>query len=58
VQLLEEIEAKANFSQQQIGIVRAQLAAKAREGRMVQLTSSEVESLPKGTNVYEGVGKM
>ncbi|GME25462.1 putative prefoldin subunit 1 protein [Neofusicoccum parvum] len=56
--LLQEIEQKAAFSQQQIGIVKAQMAAKAREQRMLQLTSSEVDSLPKDTNVYEGVGKM
>ncbi|EOD46551.1 putative prefoldin subunit 1 protein [Neofusicoccum parvum UCRNP2] len=56
--LLQEIEQKAAFSQQQIGIVKAQMAAKTREQRMLQLTSSEVDSLPKDTNVYEGVGKM
>ena len=57
-QLLQEIEQKAAFSQQQIGIVKAQMAAKTRESRMLQLTSSEVSSLPKDTHVYEGVGKM
>ena len=57
-QLLQEIEQKAAFSQQQLGIVRAQMAAKSRESRMLQLTSSEVSSLPEGTRVYEGVGKM
>ncbi|KAJ9668704.1 hypothetical protein H2201_001347 [Coniosporium apollinis] len=56
--LLQEIEQKAAFSQQQIGIVKAQMAAKTRESRMLQLTSSEVSSLPKDTHVYEGVGKM
>jgi len=56
--LLQEIEQKAAFSQQQIGIVKAQIAAKNREGRILQLTSSEVASLPEETNVYEGVGKM
>lgn len=34
------------------------MTAKAREQRMLQLTSSEVDSLPKDTNIYEGVGKM
>lgn len=57
-QLLTEIEQKAAFSQQQIGVVKAQIAAKNREARMLQLTSTEVSSLPKDTNVYEGVGKM
>jgi prefoldin subunit 1 len=56
--LLEEIEAKAAFSQQQINIVKAQLAAKGREKRMVELTTSEVDALPANTNVYEGLGKM
>lgn len=56
--LLQEIEQKAAFSQQQITIVKAQMTAKAREQRMLQLTSSEVDSLPKDTNIYEGVGKM
>ncbi|KAF2842446.1 prefoldin subunit 1 [Patellaria atrata CBS 101060] len=56
--LLQEIEQKAAFSQQQIQIVKAQIAAKNRESRMVQLTSSELNTLPKDTNVYEGVGKM
>lgn len=57
-QLLGEIEQKAAFSQQQIGIVRAQIAAKKREDRMLQLTNVEIDSLPKDANVYEGVGKM
>ncbi|KAF2813222.1 prefoldin subunit 1 [Mytilinidion resinicola] len=56
--LLQEIEAKASFSQQQLGIVKAQIVAKNRESRMLQLTTSEVVSLPETTNVYEGVGKM
>lgn len=57
-QLLQEIEQKAAFSQQQIGLVKAQMTAKAREQRMLQLTTTEVDSLPKDTRVYEGVGKM
>ncbi|KAK8192951.1 prefoldin subunit 1 [Phyllosticta capitalensis] len=56
--LLQEIEQKAAFSQQQIGLVKAQMTAKAREQRMLQLTTTEVDSLPKDTRVYEGVGKM
>jgi len=55
---LLEIEQKAQFSQQQLGIVKTQMASKARESRMLQLTASEVNSLPQGTNVFEGVGKM
>ncbi len=57
-QLLQEIEAQAIQSQQQISLVRQQIAVKQREIRMLDLTSKEVSSLPSGTNVYEGVGKM
>jgi len=57
-QLLQEIEQKAAFSQQQITVVKAQIASKSRENRMLQLTSSEIESLPANTKIYEGVGKM
>ncbi|KAI9700170.1 MAG: hypothetical protein M1820_006838 [Bogoriella megaspora] len=56
--LLQEIEQKASQSQQQINVVRAQIASKSRESRMVQLTLNEINSLPEQTNVYEGVGKM
>jgi chaperonin cofactor prefoldin len=53
-----EIEQKSQFSSQQIQVVKAQMASKARENRMLQLTASEVSALPKETHVYEGVGKM
>ncbi|KAL9092293.1 MAG: hypothetical protein Q9165_004467 [Trypethelium subeluteriae] len=56
--LLQEIEQKAAQSQQQINVVKAQIASKNRESRMVQLTLNEVDSLPDKTNVYEGVGKI
>ncbi|KAI9766088.1 MAG: hypothetical protein M1840_006795 [Geoglossum simile] len=56
--LVQEIESRALQAQQQINVVKAQIAAKQRDIRLLQLTSSEVGSLPKGTNVYEGVGKM
>ena len=57
-QLMREIESQAMVAQQQINIVKAQVAAKQRDVRLLQLTSSEVSDLPKDTNVYEGVGKM
>ncbi|KAI9722809.1 MAG: hypothetical protein M1828_004505 [Chrysothrix sp. TS-e1954] len=56
--LLQEIEQKAAVSQQQITIVRAQIAGKQREKRIVKLTTDELSSLPKDNNVYEGVGRM
>lgn len=58
VQLLQEIEARAISSQQQMGITKAQITAKQREIRLLELTSKEVGALPKDTKVYEGVGKM
>lgn len=57
-QLLREIEINAVKSQQEIGLVRSQLAAKQREKRLAQLTSSEITSLAPETPIYEGVGKM
>ncbi|KAF2120526.1 Prefoldin [Lophiotrema nucula] len=56
--VLQEIGQKKVFAEQQLSIVKQQQAVKNRETRMLQLTSSEVESLPKETKVYEGVGKM
>ncbi|PTB64058.1 Prefoldin [Trichoderma citrinoviride] len=53
-----EIESQAIAAQQQIGIVRTQLAAKQREQRLLRLTMSEVQSFPSDSVMYEGVGKM
>lgn len=58
LQVFQEISQKAAFAEQQLVIVRQQKTARTREGRMIELTSSEVSSLPKETKVYEGVGKM
>jgi prefoldin subunit 1 len=55
---VQEIDSRALQALQQISVVKAQIAAKQRDIRLLQLTSSEVSSLPKGTKVYEGVGKM
>ncbi|EEA20540.1 hypothetical protein TMatcc_000525 [Talaromyces marneffei ATCC 18224] len=56
--LVQEIESRAIVAQQQISIVKTQIATKQRDIRLLQLTSSELGSLSKDTNVYEGVGKM
>ncbi|OQE24507.1 hypothetical protein PENSTE_c007G02186 [Penicillium steckii] len=56
--LLQEIETRALASQQQIGITKAQMTARQRDIRMLQLTSKELSELPSETKVYEGVGKM
>ena len=57
-QLVQEIETQAIQSQQQISLVRSQIASKQREIRILELTSKEVGDLPSNTNIYEGVGKM
>jgi chaperonin cofactor prefoldin len=57
-QLVREIESQAIAAQQQISLVRTQVASKQREMRLAQLTRSEMASLPSDTAVYEGVGKM
>ncbi|CAK3959052.1 related to prefoldin subunit 1 [Lecanosticta acicola] len=57
-QLLQEIEQKSAFAQQQLGIVKSQIASKNRASRMLQLSSNELDTLPKDTPVYDGVGKM
>ncbi|KAH7380859.1 Prefoldin [Cadophora sp. MPI-SDFR-AT-0126] len=56
--LVQEIENQAIQSQQQIGIIRSQIAIKQREIRKLELTAKEVSELPSDTNMYEGVGKM
>ncbi|KAJ9215208.1 hypothetical protein DTO166G4_3286 [Paecilomyces variotii] len=56
--LVQEIESRAIVSQQQLGLVKAQIGAKQRDIRLLELTSTELGGLPKETNVYEGVGKM
>jgi chaperonin cofactor prefoldin len=55
---LREVETQAIAAQQQISLVRTQVASKQREMRLAQLTRSEISSLPPDTAVYEGVGKM
>jgi len=58
VQILQEIGQKKAFAEQQLVIVKQQKVANSRENRMLQLTASEMVSLPSETKVYEGVGKM
>lgn len=58
LQLLQEIEQSAAASQQQITVVKAQIASKTRETRLIQLTTKELAPLPQETKVYEGVGRM
>jgi len=56
--LVQEIESRALAAQQQINVVKTQITSKQRDARLLELTSSEISQLPRGTNVYEGVGKM
>ncbi|KAK6510412.1 hypothetical protein TWF506_009520 [Arthrobotrys conoides] len=56
--VLQEIETQAILSQQQLAVVKSQITSKQRDTRMIQLTESELSSLPASTKVYEGVGKM
>lgn len=57
-QLVQEIETQAIAAQQQISVVKTQMAGKQREIRKNQLTTNEMSTLPSETKVYEGVGKM
>src|SRR5690349_4692319 len=58
LQILQEIGQKKAFAEQQLLIVKQQKVSNTRESRLIQLTESEVDSLPRDTKVYEGVGKM
>lgn len=57
-QLAQEIESQAITAQREINVVKATVATKQRDVRMLELTSTEVKQLSNNTNVYEGVGKM
>lgn len=58
MQLALEIESQAQSAQREINIVKTAVASKQRDIRMLELTSSEVKGLEKGTKIYQGVGKM
>jgi hypothetical protein len=49
-QLLQEIQSKAQFAEQQLVLVRKK--------RMLELSTAEIDALPQETRVYNGVGKM
>jgi prefoldin subunit 1 len=57
-QLVHEIESQAISAQRDISLVKSAVSTKQRDIRMLELTSSEVNQLPKDTRMYEGVGKM
>lgn len=58
LQLVQEIETQAIAAQQQISVVKNQITVKQRDIRLLELTTTEISTLPRDTNVYEGVGKM
>lgn len=58
MQLLVEIQQKAESSQQEIAITKAKITGLQRESRKSEITASEIASLPEGSNVWEGCGKM
>jgi prefoldin subunit 1 len=57
-QLVQEIEVQAINAQRDINVVKSAVAGKQRDVRMLELTTTELKTLPKDTKVYEGVGKM
>ena len=58
VKLAQDIESSALSAQRDINTVKAAIAVKQRDIRMLELTSTEVKQLPMDTKVYQGVGKM
>ncbi|KAL6718020.1 hypothetical protein ACLMJK_004105 [Lecanora helva] len=56
--LAQEIETQALSAQREINVVKTAVAAKQRDIRMLELTSSEVKALDQSTKIYQGVGKM
>jgi len=57
-QLLQEIQGKAQFAEQQLVLVRQQMQSQTRKKRMLELSTAEIDALPQETRVYNGVGKM
>ncbi|GAB7325650.1 hypothetical protein MBLNU13_g09629t1 [Cladosporium sp. NU13] len=56
--LLQEIQGKAQFAEQQLVLVRQQMQSQTRKKRMLELSTAEIDALPQDTRVYNGVGKM
>ncbi|MCJ1382163.1 hypothetical protein MMC17_005275 [Xylographa soralifera] len=53
--LVQEIETQAIMAQREINVVKTTISSKQRDARLLELTSSELRTLPKDTKVYEGV---
>ncbi|RSH93111.1 hypothetical protein EHS25_007464 [Saitozyma podzolica] len=57
--ILEQIQTQAITSQRALSLTRAQLQAKEKDRKILQLTARELGTVPKGEEgMYKGVGKM
>ncbi|XP_019628545.1 PREDICTED: prefoldin subunit 1-like [Branchiostoma belcheri] len=54
----QELQTKMISTQQQLKVADAQIDAQRRLQQHAKLTDQEISSLPEGTRVYEGVGRM
>ncbi|KAI8497431.1 Prefoldin subunit 1 [Branchiostoma belcheri] len=54
----QELQTKMISTQQQLKVADAQIEAQRRLQQHAKLTDQEISSLPEGTRVYEGVGRM
>ncbi|WVR07912.1 hypothetical protein IAU60_004955 [Kwoniella sp. DSM 27419] len=57
--ILTQIQQQAITSQKQLSLVRAQIASKEKERKILTLTVRELGTVPKeDSKMYKGVGKM
>ncbi|KAL7414106.1 Prefoldin [Mrakia frigida] len=58
--IFQQIQGQLQRSQKDLSLVRAQLAGKDREKRVLELTAKQLDQVPKeeGAKMYRGVGKM
>ncbi|KAJ9110577.1 hypothetical protein QFC20_002906 [Naganishia adeliensis] len=57
--ILEQIQQQAVGSQRSLSIVNAQITSKNREKKILELTTQQLNAIPRAENVkmYKGVGK-
>lgn len=56
--ILEQIQTQAVISQRSLNVARAQIQAKEKEKKILQLTMRELGTMPPESKMYKGVGKM
>ncbi|KAK1923387.1 Prefoldin [Papiliotrema laurentii] len=56
--ILNQIQTQAVTSQRSLQVVRAQIASKEKERKILQLTMRELSTVPQDGRMYRGVGKM